>query len=51
MAICSIAGCTREAEVNGMCCTHFTAALVHGALHPRHNHTQRAQAQTPAPTA
>lgn len=30
---CSIAGCDREAEVNGMCSAHFTAALVHGVFH------------------
>lgn len=30
--LCCIAGCTHEAEEAGMCCAHFTAALVHGAL-------------------
>ncbi|KFI96929.1 hypothetical protein [Bifidobacterium stellenboschense] len=30
--LCSIAGCTHEAEEAGMCGMHFTAALVHGAF-------------------
>ncbi|QSY58911.1 hypothetical protein BLI708_03005 [Bifidobacterium imperatoris] len=30
--LCSIAGCTHEAEEAGMCNMHFTSALVHGAL-------------------
>ncbi len=30
--ICSIAGCTHEAEEAGLCGAHFTAALVHGAF-------------------
>ena len=33
MNLCSIAGCTHEAEEAGMCNMHFTSALVHGALH------------------
>lgn len=33
MDLCSIAGCTHEAEEAGMCNMHFTSALVHGALH------------------
>lgn len=33
MNICSIAGCTHEAEEAGMRSMHFTSALVHGALH------------------
>lgn len=36
---CSIAGCEREAEANGMCSAHFTAALVHGVFHPTHRRT------------
>ena len=32
MNLCSIAGCTHEAEEAGMCNMHFTSALVHGAL-------------------
>lgn len=33
MNLCSIAGCTHEAEEAGTCNMHFTSALVHGALH------------------
>lgn len=33
MNICSIAGCTHEAEEAGMRSMHFASALVHGALH------------------
>lgn len=30
--LCSIAGCTHEAEEAGLCTAHFTSALVHGTL-------------------
>ncbi|WP_191996873.1 hypothetical protein [Bifidobacterium platyrrhinorum] len=38
--LCSIAGCTHEAEEAGMCGMHFTAALVHGAF--QYNSVSRA---------
>lgn len=30
--LCTIAGCTHEAEEAGLCCSHYTSALVHGTL-------------------
>lgn len=41
--ICSIVGCDREVEANGMCAQHFTSALVHGVFH-----THRRNAAHPA---
>ena len=45
--LCTIAGCTHEAEEAGLCCSHYTSALVHGTLQYTMLGARPAQHRTP----